>query len=476
MKAVFTCLFSTGQLTRTLILLLFLSLLSVNANAQLTCATLDGSVVYSQEVDPVYLGFFGSPFATDSIMNEFSQYGSPFGTYSVRNEFGLYGSPFGTYSANNDFTSTPPKIFKNDLFIAYLTTNTFKIPGVSLEEIDESCTFSSVVPSFGGLPAPPALVDASDGTYTDKIAISWTSVAAATSYNVYYSSSVGGDQTLLGNYVGTSVNATGTAPGDVWYFWVYSVNANGESATGTYDSGYVQSLPEKTAPEAPTLISVEPGNGQAVMNFSENGDGGSPIIDFTASCNSISQTGTVSPITVGGLINDTEYSCSVVATNEVGDSAPSNSVLVTPTSSPSFEMNAGLNDAWYYPVTDGQGFFITVFPDLGFVTLAWFTYDTVRPGAGVSANLGEPGHRWLTALGEYSGNQSVMDITIASGGLFDTSTEIARDADGTIILTFTDCNSGTIEYDIPSIGEAGLVPIQRVANDNIALCEMLNVE
>ena len=44
-----------------------------------------------------------------------------------------------------------------------------------------------------------------------------------------------------------------------------------------------------------------------------------------------------------------------------------------------FLINAGLNDAWYFPDTDGQGFFITVFPDLGAVSLAWFTYDTELP-------------------------------------------------------------------------------------------------
>jgi len=46
---------------------------------------------------------------------------------------------------------------------------------------------------------------------------------------------------------------------------------------------------------------------------------------------------------------------------------------------PPFEMNPGLNDAWFNPDTDGQGFFVTVFPDLGFVLLAWFTYDTELP-------------------------------------------------------------------------------------------------
>jgi hypothetical protein len=36
-----------------------------------------------------------------------------------------------------------------------------------------------------------------------------------------------------------------------------------------------------------------------------------------------------------------------------------------------FGINAGLNDTWYFPDTSGQGFFITVFPDLGYVSLAW---------------------------------------------------------------------------------------------------------
>jgi len=143
-----------------------------------------------------------------------------------------------------------------------------------------------------------------------------------------------------------------------------------------------------------------------------------------------------------------------------------------------FVLNAGLNDAWYNPDTSGQGFFITVFPDLGAVSLAWFTYDTELPAIGAMANLGDPGHRWLTAVGPIVGNQVTMDIELTSGGLFDTPTEIQRTdppgSDGTIKLTFDSCNSGTVEYDIPSINRQGIVPIQRVADDNIALCEALN--
>ena len=157
-----------------------------------------------------------------------------------------------------------------------------------------------------------------------------------------------------------------------------------------------------------------------------------------------------------------------------------NMVMTTVSEKPEavpFVMNAGLNDAWFDPDTDGQGFFITVFPDLNFISLAWFTYDTELPADDASANLGDPGHRWMTAGGTINGNQAVMDITISRGGLFDTATEIQRTdpsgSDGTITLTFEDCSVGLVEYNITSINQQGSVPIQRVAADNIALCEAL---
>ncbi len=138
-----------------------------------------------------------------------------------------------------------------------------------------------------------------------------------------------------------------------------------------------------------------------------------------------------------------------------------------------FQINVGLNDAWYNPLTSGQGFFITVFPDLGLVSLSWFTYDTELPPPGASSHLGDAGHRWLNALGAIDGNQSLMEISISSGGLFDTPTDTQEVIRGNIILTFDDCDSGTVAYDMPAINRTGNVPIRRVAKDNVALCEAL---
>jgi len=105
------------------------------------------------------------------------------------------------------------------------------------------------------------------------------------------------------------------------------------------------------------------------------------------------------------------------------------------------------------------------------------TRDTDVPPLGVTAILGSAAHRWLTAIGPITGNEVWMNIDIAEGGLFDTPVIIQyadpKGSDGTAVLTFDSCGSGTVEYDIPPINRQGIIPIQRVANDNITLCEAL---
>jgi len=115
------------------------------AASALTCAELDGAYVISQENPPVYLGFFGSPSAVDSIENPFGAYGNPSSVGSVRNTSGPYGSSSGQYSANNPSTSTPPLFGKFDVATGYLSNNTFLSGSVSLASIDASCGTTNFV-------------------------------------------------------------------------------------------------------------------------------------------------------------------------------------------------------------------------------------------------------------------------------------------------------------------------------------------
>jgi hypothetical protein len=135
-------------------------------------------------------------------------------------------------------------------------------------------------------------------------------------------------------------------------------------------------------------------------------------------------------------------------------------------------INAGLNDAWFNAATSGQGFFITIFPDIGAIFVAWFTYDTERPPGGTPAFIGEPGHRWVTAFGDYAGNIASLEIELTQGGVFNAGDPTpAQSAYGTIEIEFIDCNNAILTYNFPSLGLMGLIPLTRIALDNVPRCE-----
>jgi len=144
-----------------------------------------------------------------------------------------------------------------------------------------------------------------------------------------------------------------------------------------------------------------------------------------------------------------------------------------------FQINSGLNDAWYNIATDGQGFLIAVFPVIKSMFVAWFTYDTERPPEDVEAILGEPGHRWLTAQGPYAGDTATLTIYVTEGGVFDSPDPAATTdpaGDGTMTIRFADCYEGMVSYHIASLDISGEIPIQRIVPDNAALCETLNAQ
>jgi hypothetical protein len=141
-----------------------------------------------------------------------------------------------------------------------------------------------------------------------------------------------------------------------------------------------------------------------------------------------------------------------------------------------FTINPGLNDAWYNPLTNGQGLFITVYPLTREMFVAWFTYETERPAEDVDAILGEPGHRWLTAQGPYSGTAANLTINLTAGGVFDSiQPEAITDpnAYGSMTIEFADCTEALVSYQIPSLNLTGEIPIERISDDNVPLCERL---
>ena len=82
-------------------------------------------------------------------------------------------------------------------------------------------------------------------------------------------------------------------------------------------------------PSPPTITKVEGYDGKIVVSFTPGATGGLAVTGYTVTCtdgqNTFQGTGTESPITVDGVVNDVPYTCSVVATNPEGSSAPSGS-------------------------------------------------------------------------------------------------------------------------------------------------------
>lgn len=140
------------------------------------------------------------------------------------------------------------------------------------------------------------------------------------------------------------------------------------------------------------------------------------------------------------------------------------------------QINSGMSDAWYDPATAGQGFLVSIFPNRQEMFLAWFTFDVERPPENVTAILGEPGHRWLTAQGAFAGNSAELTVYLTQGGVFDSAEPPAKTEQtgyGTMKVEFLSCSRGRIAYEIPSLKMSGEISIQRIVGDNEALCAAL---
>jgi plastocyanin len=174
-------------------------------------------------------------------------------------------------------------------------------------------------------------------------------------------------------------------------------------------------------------------------------------------------------------VEEIRYHCSVHSSAGLNiDSNMNGRINVIEAEEPTFAINNGLSDAWYLPETGGQGFFIIVWEDIQQVFLSWFTYDTERPPQDVTAILGEPGHRWLTAQGPYQGDSATLNVSLTEGGVFDSAQPPATTDPvpaGTMTIVWTGCNEALLSYDLPGLGLAGDIPIERIVLDNVPSCE-----
>lgn len=140
-----------------------------------------------------------------------------------------------------------------------------------------------------------------------------------------------------------------------------------------------------------------------------------------------------------------------------------------------FRINRGLAGAWFDIATPGQGFFIDVYDNTNDLFAGWYTYELQRPVDG-TATLGEPGHRWLTALGTFDGARAELDVYLAEGGAFDAPDPPIQQPQtqvGTMTIEFENCVSGTVDYDLDIPPVSGQIPIRPLTAQHVESCELL---
>lgn len=183
------------------------------------------------------------------------------------------------------------------------------------------------------VPNAPTLTAATRGNGSASLSFTAPSSnggSAITGYTGSCSPTGGAAITAAGT--GTPITVSGLTNGTAYGCTVRATNAAGDGAA----SNTINVTPA-TVPGAPTIGSGTPGNGSATVSFTApSSNGGLPITSYTVTCAPAAgpaptASASASPIAVSGLANGTSYSCTVVARNEVGPSAASGAVSVTPT-------------------------------------------------------------------------------------------------------------------------------------------------
>ena len=99
--------------------------------------------------------------------------------------------------------------------------------------------------------------------------------------------------------------------------------------------------------------------------------------------------------------------------------------------------------------------------------VAWFTFDDTV------GKVGSPDNRWLVAQGNYTGDTATLQMFQISGGVFDNPQAVQAVPNGTLIVSFSDCQTGLVDYDLPDDGLTGQIEIARAVPGTEALCQSL---
>ena len=147
----------------------------------------------------------------------------------------LLGSP--AASPFDDMTATPDTTY-------WYFVKACNVDGCS----DFSASDSGFSATTVVIPAVPADVSATDGTFADHVEVSWTAVTGAATYEVYRNtSSDSATATLLDSPMAPPYEDMTAAPATLYWYFAKACNSAGCSDFSTPDTGYAGTLTVSTA-------------------------------------------------------------------------------------------------------------------------------------------------------------------------------------------------------------------------------------
>ncbi len=274
---------------------------------------------------------------------------------------------YSTYAGNRTL-GQPDKVALNVKAASFgVDTPTFKagIPGVTVSTPSGGTTYGGSQDAFilkYGLPTPPsAPQNLTSKAYVGYVSLTWNPPAfngfsSIAGYNVYRSTSSGGEVilTTLGNV--TAYNDVGLRGGITYYYLVTALNDHGESPTSNEASAKPTSVPSE-----PRSLIATPSIQTVQLNWTApSSTGGSLIMGYnvyrgTASGGEslIASIGVSTTYVDNPLTGGVTYYYRVTAVNILGESAFSNEVGALPTSKASPPQN------------------VQAIPSAGKIILAW---------------------------------------------------------------------------------------------------------
>ena len=260
-----------------------------------------------------------------------------------------------------------------------------------------SASFSSTTVGASP-PAAPTITSATPGNAQATIA--FTTPANGGSPITGYTATCGA---FSAAGAGSPITVTGLTNGTPYSCTVIATNIAGNSPAAVSAS-----VTPRTVPGAPTITSAVTATGgvQAIISFNApTSNGGSAITGYTATCGTLSATGSNSPINVSGLpagVNN----CTVTATNAAGTgpaSAPASVTIFAPPGAPTItSVSAGDRQA-----------IIAFAPPASSGGLAIDTYTATCTGAsGTGRNSGAASP--ITVTGLVNGTSYSCSVTATS--------------------------------------------------------------